>query len=165
VTEVLTAIDGPWEVSFPPELGAPARARFDALHSWTDHADDGVRYFSGTATYSKTITIKRQWLKANARVQLDLGQVKNLAEVTVNGRSLGVLWKAPFKVDLTPALKAGANRLEVKVTNLWPNRLIGDKQPGARQIAFATFNPFKADSPLPPSGLLGEVALIGVSTQ
>ena len=91
---------------------------------------------------------------------MDLGRVEVLAEVIVNGRSLGVVWKAPFRLDITGALHSGENGLEIKVVNLWPNRLIGDRQPGARKIACAAFDPFKADSPLLPSGLLGPVALL-----
>jgi alpha-L-rhamnosidase/Glycosyl hydrolases family 2, sugar binding domain len=162
-TEVLATVEGPWEVSFPPSLGAPAHVSFDRLYSWTDSADVGVKYFSGTATYEKTLPMIREWLEEGSRVQLDLGAVKNLAEVAVNGLTIGVVWKAPFKLDLTEALKVGENRIEIKVTNLWPNRLIGDKQLGARKIAFATFDPFRADSPLLPSGLLGPVTLLRVS--
>ena len=90
---------------------------------------------------------------------MDLGDVKDLAEVSLNGRQLGVLWKHPFVVDVTDAIQVGENQLEVKVTNLWPNRIIGDKQPGAQRIAYATFDPYKADSPLLPSGLLGPVTV------
>jgi hypothetical protein len=162
-TEELAILEGPWDVIFPPGLGAPAHARFDRLHSWTESTDSGVRYFSGTAAYYKTVTISRECLKDGSRVQLDLGGVKNVAEVLVNGRSVGVLWKAPFRLDITDALEAGESRIEIKVTNLWPNRLIGDKQPGVRQIAFSTFDPFKAESPLLPSGLLGPVILLRVS--
>lgn len=162
---VLTIVKGSWQVSFPANLGAPAQARFDTLHSWTEHADPGIKYFSGTATYTHTLKIRPEWLRSSARVWLDLGQVKNVAEVLVNGRSMGVLWKAPFTLDIADALTTGDNRLEIKVSNLWPNRLIGDKQPGARKIAFATFDPFKADSPLLPSGLLGPVTLLGEGLQ
>jgi hypothetical protein len=77
----------------------------------------------------------------------------------VNGRSLGVLWKAPFVVDVTDAVRSGKNRLEVKVTNVWPNRMIGDKQPGAQRVTFSSYDPYKADSPLLPSGLLGPVTI------
>jgi hypothetical protein len=158
--EVLATLEGPWKLQFPPNLGAPAEARFDRLQSWTESVDAGVRYFSGTAAYSRTLNVPRHWLRARSRLQLDLGTVKNLAEVFVNGQSLGVLWKAPFTVDITDALRVGDNLLEIKVTNLWPNRLIGDKQPGAQKIAYATHDPFKADSPLLSSGLLGPVVVI-----
>ena len=146
-------------MSFPSELGAPPRAHFDTLRSWTDNADLGIRYFSGTATYTKNVSVPRTWLRRDARVVIDLGVVKNVAEIRANGISCGVLWKAPFRKDLTDCLQAGSNVLEIQITNLWPNRLIGDHQPDAKKIAFAAYDPFKADSPLLPSGLLGPVAL------
>jgi hypothetical protein len=157
--EVLAPLDGAWDVSFAPDVGAPSHVRFESLHSWTDSVDSGVRYFSGTATYCKTILIRGEWLRAGSRVLLELGSVKNLAEVLVNGRLMGTLWKTPFRLYIGDALHPGENRIEIKVTNLWPNRLIGDKQPGASRVAFATFDPFTADSPLLPSGLLGPVIL------
>ena len=92
---------------------------------------------------------------------LDLGRVRNIAQVRVNGKDLGLVWKAPFRVDVTKALKPGTNRLEVKVTNLWVNRLIGDAQPDATdKYTFTTQAFYKADSPLLPSGLLGPVRLL-----
>ena len=92
-----------------------------------------------------------------------LGSVKNLAEVWVNGKPLGVVWKTPFRVDATEALRPGANLVEVKVTNLWVNRLIGDQQPDAGKTYTYTTQPFyKADSPLLPSGLLGPVEVVRV---
>jgi hypothetical protein len=158
----LANVAGPWDVSFPPDHGAPPRARFASLSSWTTDTDAGIRFFSGTATYATRFAAQRQWLARGARIQLDLGEVKNLAEVRLNGRSLGVLWKTPFVVDITNAMRAGDNQLEIQVTNLWPNRMIGDKQPGAQQIAFATFDPYEADSPLLPSGLLGPVTIVSL---
>jgi hypothetical protein len=162
-TETLTALDGPWELKFAPNLGAPEGARFETLISWTESADFGVKYFSGTATYDKTISIRSEWLRGEARILLDLGKVKAVAEVLINDRPLGVVWKRPFRVDVTDALRAGENRLELRITNLWPNRLIGDKQPGARKIAFANFDPFQADTPLQPAGLLGPVTVLRAS--
>lgn len=159
VTRQLAEVRGPWSVSFQADRGAPAQARFDTLSSWTTSSEPGIRYFSGTATYSTSFNAPRTGFGRNARIQLDLGDVKNIAEVSVNGKVVGVAWKAPFIVDVTDAIKSGSNRLEIKVANLWPNRMIGDKQPGAQQIAHATFDPFKADSPLLPSGLLGPVVL------
>jgi len=125
-----------------------------------------VKYFSGTATYSKSINIPADAIKPGARLWLDLGDVKDLASVTVNGHDLGVLWKVPYKVDITEAVSAGANQLSIKVTNLWVNRMIGDQQPGAlRKYTFADFTPYKADSPLLRSGLLGPVRFYSVSAQ
>jgi hypothetical protein len=118
------AIEGPWQLSFPPNWGAPASVTLDKLISWTQHSDTGVKYFSGTATYTKTF----KWNAAAGRTFLDLGEVKNFAEVSLNGKAFPCLWKPPFRLDVTDALKAGDNALEVKVTNLWPNRLIGDEQ-------------------------------------
>lgn len=162
--QVVASVDGPWDVSFPPDRGASPKARFTTLASWTTQAEPGIKYFSGTATYVTRFTAKRDWKSKGAHVWLDLGDVKDIAVVTVNGRTLGTLWKTPFRIDVTEALKAGENHLEVQVTNLWPNRLIGDKQPGARRIAYTTFDPYKADSPLLPSGLIGPVSISRLTT-
>jgi hypothetical protein len=159
-SETLASIQGSWDVSFQPARGAPARARFEKLDSWTQSSDAGIKYFSGTAAYSRVVRISRRWLQGSGRIQLNLGELRNLAEVFVNGRSMGVLWSAPFRLDITNALKAGDNRIEIKVTNLWANRLIGDKQPGAKKLAYSSYNPFEADSPLFPSGLFGPVVLV-----
>jgi hypothetical protein len=153
-------LTGPWVIHFPPNLGAPPDATFEELGSWTDSKIDGVKYFSGTATYTKEFTVPGDWLRPDTRLYLDLGVVRNLAEVSLNGRNLGILWKEPFHLEITSAVKPGVNRLEIKVTNLWPNRLIGDqKLPEAQRITWASFNPYKADSQLLPSGLLGPVIL------
>lgn len=162
-SEVVATLEGPWSLGFAPGLGAPPHASFDKLQSWTDSSDLGVKYFSGTATYDRTVSIPRDWLKDHARLELDLGAVRNLAEVLVNGRSVGVLWKAPFKIDITDAVRVGRNRIAIRVTNLWPNRLIGDRQPGAGPMASTTYDPFKANSPLLESGLLGPVRVLKTS--
>jgi len=157
----LATVDGPWEVTFQPERGAPPRITLDKLSSWHENADAGVKYFSGTGTYYKTIQAPADWFKLATRLYLDLGDTKNLAEVKVNGKPLGVLWKTPFRVDITDAVRPGANALEVKVTNLWVNRLIGDQQPGAaKKYTYTTQQFYRADSPLLPSGLLGPVRLV-----
>jgi len=157
---------GGWTVTFPPNWGAPPSIRLDSLTSWTASADPGVKYFSGTATYSRTITVPASWLTSNARLLLDLGVVKEIAEVSVNGTPVGILWKPPFRTDVTKALKAGVNRIEVKVTNLWPNRMIGDVQPGtAKKYTFAIIEPYEKGSPLLDSGLLGPVQVIMRSGQ
>jgi len=159
----LAAVSGAWNVAFQPNRGAPASVEFKELSAWNASADAGVKYFSGTATYTKTIDAPAAWFKTGAKLLLDLGDVKNVAEVTVNGKPLGIAWKAPFRVDLTGALKAGANTLSVKVANLWVNRLIGDEQPGVtKKITFTTRQFYTADSPLLPSGLLGPVRLLRV---
>jgi len=133
---------------------------FDKLSSWTENGDAGIKYFSGTATYSKTINAPASWFTKAAQIWIDLGDVKNIAEVKVNGKSLGIVWKKPFKIDVTSALKAGDNKIEINVTNLWVNRLIGDQQPGANKITYTTMPFYQANSPLLPSGLLGPVQIV-----
>jgi len=186
VAEVSAPVEivGPWELDFPPDWGAPARVSLPKLISWTEHPDSGVKYFSGTATYGKDLEVPKALLSKGRSLWLDLGMVKNIAEVSVNGKSLGILWKPPFCVNVTDALVSGANRLEIKVTNLWPNRLIGDEQlppdcewnpnraikawpkwllegkpsPTGR-LTFTTWHHWKkGDQPL-PSGLLGPVRI------
>lgn len=121
-------ITGAWDLNFPPNWGAPPSVTLDKLISWTDSTNNGVRYFSGTATYEKQIQIPAERLGAGRELWLDLGDVKDFAEVSLNGHDFGVLWKPPFQVNITDAAKPGTNQLVVKVTNLWPNRLIGDEQ-------------------------------------
>ena len=117
---------GPWQVGFAPGLGAPAQATFPELRSWSENAEPSIKYFSGTATYRKEIRFDA--LRPGQRYVLDLGAVHEMAAIKVNGRSLGVLWYPPFRMDVTTALKIGTNMLEIRVTNTWANRLIGDEQ-------------------------------------
>ena len=159
----LLAVDGPWSLAFQPDRGAPASITLDNLISWPNSEDKGVKYFSGTATYTKTIDAKSEWLTKGRHIWLDLGDVKNLAEVEVNGKSLGIVWHTPYKVDITGAIKPGANQLVVKVTNAWVNRLIGDQQPDATtKYTFTVVKPYKANSPLQPSGLIGPVTISSI---
>jgi hypothetical protein len=158
-------VDGPWKVSFQPDRGAPPSISLGKLSSWSDNPDRGVKYFSGTGTYTKTVEVPGAWLKSRAHLWIDLGDVKNLAEITVNGKPLGIVWHEPYRVDATAALKPGANQISIGVTNAWVNRLIGDEQPNAARIALADIKPYHADSPLLPSGLLGPVTLISVAVQ
>ena len=159
----LTAIEGNWNLNFQKDRGAPAEISVDKLASWTDNADAGVKYFSGTGTYSKMINASASWFKKDAQLWIELGDVKNLAEVIVNGKSLGIVWKKPFRIDVTGALKPGENTLVIKVTNLWVNRLIGDQQPGInKKYTYTTEAFYKANSPLLPSGLIGPVRILSV---
>ncbi len=161
----LATVEGAWDVSFQPERGAPERVTFEQLTAWNENDNPGVKYFSGTGTYYKTIQALDNWFQSGAELYLDLGDVKNLAEVIVNGESLGIIWKEPFRVNVTEALKPDANTLEIKVTNLWVNRLIGDAQPDATTKYTYTSQPFyQADSPLLPSGLLGPVQIVSLSS-
>ncbi|MGV8091769.1 MAG: glycosyl hydrolase [Mangrovibacterium sp.] len=156
----LKVLDGPWNVKFPKGWGAPEEVVFDKLISWTTHADEGIRYFSGTASYQKQFHMEKASLGKDKIHYLHIDDVKYLAEVFVNGKNTGILWKAPYRLDITQALKEGLNHIEIKVTNLWPNRLIGDEKlsPNER-YTFASYKYYKPDSPLPESGLLGQVAI------
>jgi hypothetical protein len=163
VSRTLQVIAGPWTLHFQPGRGAAAAPIIlNHLQSWSRNADPGIRYFSGTAIYSTSFDAPRRWFKSGQQLMLDLGDVREVAEVKINGQPLGVVWNAPYRVDITKALHPGANRVQVKVTNLWVNRLIGDQQPGARKIAFVTFIPYRADAPLRDSGLLTPVTIVGI---
>ncbi len=155
----IATLDGPWDVSFEADKGAPATVKMEHLKSWSESEDPGMKYFSGHGTYTKHVMVDGSVLKGG-KVWLDLGDVDNLAEVTVNGKPLGIAWKAPYRVDASGALKPGDNLVEVGVVNLWVNRLIGDAQPKAKQYTFTVRNPYKATSALLPSGLLGPVRLV-----
>jgi hypothetical protein len=161
VESQVATVDGSWDVGFQPDRGAPVKITLPGLSSWSDNPDPGVKYFSGTGIYTKTIEASADWFKSGAKLWLDLGDVKNLADVTVNGKSLGILWKPPFRVDVTSALKAGSNTLEIKVVNLWVNRLIGDQQPDTTtKYTWTALKFYKADSHLLPSGLIGPVRIV-----
>ncbi|MDO8539999.1 MAG: glycosyl hydrolase [Opitutaceae bacterium] len=184
-------VRGPWRIGFQSGRGAPATVEFPALVDWAKHADDGIRHFSGTATYSASF----DWQPSPASsgspmssIYLDLGRVEVMADVRLNGTNLGVLWKPPYMVEVSRALKPGRNRLELIVTNLWVNRLIGDERypddctadgswktgpiqawpewflkgqprPEPRRLTFTTWKYYTAETPLLPSGLLGPVTL------
>jgi hypothetical protein len=157
----LTSIEGPWQVTFQPDRGAPPSITLDHLVSWSTNADPGVKYFSGTGTYTKTIDAPPTWFVKGSHIWIDLGDVKNLAEAAVNGRPLGVVWHSPYRVDATLTLKPGSNTLTIKVTDAWVNRLIGDQQPGVTtKYTFTTVKPYKAESPLQEAGLLGPVTVV-----
>ncbi|HEY7352391.1 MAG TPA: glycosyl hydrolase [Terriglobales bacterium] len=161
----LATLEGPWEVTFPPDLGAPPKATFEKLAEWNENSDQGIKYFSGTATYTKTFDAPKEWLASGTNVWIDLGDVKNMAEVLLNGTPLGLVWKEPFRVNLTGALKSGANTLEVKVTNGWANRIIGDRQPGmTKTYTFTSPKFYNAKAKLWSSGLLGPVQIIASRT-
>jgi hypothetical protein len=147
-----------WKISFQPGRGAPAGQRpVTAFRSWTESHEPGVRYFSGTATYSMVLPMER---KAGQRVALRLTNVHEVCTVRVNGKEAGTLWAMPYVLDITNFVKDGANRVELEVTNLWPNRIIGDAQPGAtHRFTHTNIRKYTAGSPLLPSGLIGPVAL------
>jgi hypothetical protein len=156
----LAQLDGAWTVSFQKDRGAPTSATLPALASLDESADPGIKYFSGIATYTKDFAAPRGWKPGNP-LWIDLGEVRELAEVKVNGVNVGSAWHAPFRIDIGSAVKSGRNRLEVSVADLWVNRLIGDAQPGAKKITWTALPTYKADAPLRRSGLIGPVQLLG----
>jgi hypothetical protein len=156
----LGSVSGRWEVHFQSGRGAPEVALFTQLAPWNVHSNTGIRYFSGTATYETTFRIPASWMAdRNDPLEINLGRVKDVGEVIVNGQSAGVLWKPPFRADISHLAHIGDNRLQVRVTNTWVNRLIGDQQPNATKVAFSSLNPYRGDSPLLESGLLGPVTI------
>jgi len=161
----LAAVEGPWTVAFQTGRGAPASIQMAKLVSWNTSSDEGVKYFSGTGTYTKTLDAPAAWFQPGAKIWLDLGDVKNLATVDINGTQLGTVWHAPYRVDVTSALKPGSNTVRITVINAWVNRLIGDQQPGATKYTYADVTPYTADSPLLPSGLLGPVRIVRESAK
>lgn len=159
-SQVVVNLDDDWQVDFQAQRGAPEQSHSMALGDWSQSTDQGIRYFSGTANYSKTLDIKQSVLVAGKSLILDLGEVADIAEVMINGQSAGIAWTAPYTLDVTPYLKAGENTISIKVTNLWVNRLIGDNQEGVKQTyTFTTIPTYFPDAPLRTSGLLGPVTL------
>ena len=178
-------VAGPWSLSFPPGWEAPAKVTLDRLVSWSDHPDTGIRHFSGTATYRTTLNVPADSINKDRPLTLDLGNVQVMADVSLNGRDLGIAWKPPYRVDISSTVEPGPNDLIVKVVNLWPNRLIADARKPADtprspdgmstswpewllkgqpsptgRLTFAAWNPWKADAKLLPSGLIGPVRLL-----
>lgn len=182
-------LNGYWTVKFPDGLGAPKQIELPELTSLHTHTDDGVKYFSGTATYQKNFNVEGSLIAKDKRVFLDLGRVAVIAEVILNGQNLGIVWKPPYRLDIIDVVVAGENELQVKVTNQWPNRLIGDEQlpvenkykkfasngagilelpdwylqgkpkPAGGRVTFATWQFFEKESPLLESGLIGPVVI------
>ena len=139
----------------PRKRGAPTSAEITTLGSYTESPDPGIKYFSGIASYTKAFEVQPE-----EKMILDLGKVADLAEVYVNGEFCGTAWKEPYTVDITKALKAGVNTLEVKVANVWVNRLIGDEQPGAIRIGWTDSRGFNGNEQLLSAGLLGPVKIV-----
>jgi hypothetical protein len=151
-------ITSPWNVKFSKNRGAPESITMGMLTDWTKHSDPGVKYFSGTATYENTFTLKTI---PKSPIILDLGSVKEVAVVTVNGKQAGVLWKEPYRIDISSLTKSGENLIETAVINTWNNRLVGDAsaKPEERITLTNLSNKFNPKSPLISAGLLGPVVL------
>lgn len=185
----IQAIDGRWNVSFDPRWGGPDNVDFDGLRDWALHPSDAIRHYSGIATYRKTFQLHSNIDDPKTRTYLDLGKVRDLCRVQINGQDLGVLWTTPFRVEVTDAIKTGHNRLEIEVVNTWANRLIGDAAlpdrsqykfshsdktqaalprwivdktlpPAGPRKTFVTFKHFKPGDTLSSSGLIGPVTIL-----
>lgn len=176
----LVQLTGAWDVAFGPTSGGPEKITFDSLTDWTTRPEPGIKYYSGVATYRKEFDLPGLPAQKNGKTWLDLGNVFDLCRVRLNGKDLGIIWTAPWRVDITEALRPTGNQLEIEVVNTWTNRRIGDQQPGNKDVrkvswpsgllggkklsagkyTFVTNNRFKANSPLRPAGLLGPVSVL-----
>jgi len=152
------ALEGAWTVQFDTQWDGPASVVFNALEDWTKRPEQGIQYYSGKATYQKQFDMPAH-SPAGSRLWLDLGTVKNIASVRLNGKDLGIVWTAPWQVEITPAVQEKDNRLEIDVINLWPNRLTGDAALPPEQRLTHTNIEIKKDAALLPSGLLGPVVI------
>jgi hypothetical protein len=154
-------INGAWTVHFDPKWGGPETVEFDSLVSWPIRPEAGIKFYSGTAVYEKSFDLlNSRFENQKSKVILDLGSVRELAEVRLNGQSCGIVWCPPWQVDVTAALKPGANLLKIEVVNFWPNRIIGDaNQPKELRLTRTNIRKFTAKTPLEPAGLLGPVTL------
>jgi len=152
-------IDAPWLVKFDEKSGGPAEAvKFETLTDWSRHPMEAIKYYSGTAVYHNEINW--QGAPKGSRIYLDLGMVKAIAKIKINGAEMGGVWTAPYKIDVASALKKGLNKLEIKVVNTWVNRLIGDSRlPASERKTQTVANPYNSASPLHSSGLLGPVKI------
>jgi hypothetical protein len=156
---VKQTLSGKWDVYFDSANGGPVETvTFGTLSDWSKHEQPGIRYYSGTAKYSQSFL----WSGKNRqRVWLDLGRVANIASVTLNGVGCGVAWTAPYRVEITDALRSGENKLEIEVTNTWANRLIGDHTLPEEQRITKTIAPYRLEGkPLLEAGLLGPVTIV-----
>jgi hypothetical protein len=156
-------IAGSWEVHFPANLGAPPSRVFEKLVSWTTIPDDGVKYFSGTATYRKEFEVPASMLGHGDHLELNLGQLRNVAEATLNGQPLGIRWKPPFSYDVTGRVRPGKNTLAVEITNVWANRLAGDAKLPREKRVTRIARKLGPTAPL-EAGLFGPVQLRGASS-
>jgi len=168
--EKLTEINGTWTVEFDKDWLYPTAVPgekekngiflFEQLSDWSKHPEQAIKYYSGTATYTNSFDVDPGMHK-NKTLFLDLGDVSVSAKVILNGHDLGVVWRKPFRVDISKAVKPGKNELQIEVVNLWPNRLIGDENLSEQERkTFTNMRVYKADSPLYSSGLLGPVTIL-----
>ena len=153
-------VSGPWQVHFDPKWHGPDAIQFDKLVDWTQRPEEDIRHYSGTAIYKKTFDVPAP-AAPGRKMYLDLGTVHSMARVKLNGRDLGLVWCAPWQVEITGAVKETGNALEIEVVNVWANRIIGDQGlPPEKRVTAETTPVLKAGSPLVPSGLAGPVTLL-----
>ncbi|AEU35230.1 glycosyl hydrolase [Granulicella mallensis] len=171
VSQLLASLHGPWTVTFPAHLGAPASVQLSKLSSWTESEDPGVKFFSGTATYSTTFAATAEILHrrsaAGKHIVLHFENVRDIAAVKLNGKSTDLTWAPPYEVDVTDAIRPGVNKLEIAVTNEWTNRILGDRALPAGQKILPDVPPSRPGAPvpgLPESGLIGNVTLLSVTS-
>ena len=180
VSKASQELNTDWTVTFPAESDIEKPVQFKSLSPWNKHKDERIRYFSGTAIYSREFECKPE----NNEVWLDLGRVEVISDVYINGQQAQILWKAPYRANITHLVRPGTNTVQVHVANLWPNRLIGDERfpkdfesrggfnhklpkwliedlprPEKRRKTFSTYQFYKKDDPLLPSGMMGPVRL------
>jgi hypothetical protein len=158
----LATIDGAWDVSFDPKWGGPEKVSFTELSDWITRPEEGIKFYSGTATYWKTFEITKD-TPLDQALLLDLGKVRDVATIKLNGKELGTLWITPYRLDISKAAKLGSNTLEIEVINPWNNRLIGDSElPVEKRLTSISLNTLKPKSPLQSAGLMGPVTLQAV---
>jgi hypothetical protein len=156
--EPIADVGGPWTVEFDPRWGGPRSVQFDTLVDWTTRPEEGIKFYSGQATYRKTFMLAEQ--RPGQKTYLDLGEVKDMVEVRLNGKRLGIVWCPPWHIEIGAMVRPGANELEMVVVNEWVNRLIGDARlPPEKRLTWTTWSPYKRNSPLLKSGLLGPVRI------
>jgi hypothetical protein len=157
------SLSGKWDLHFDPKWGGPDHIEKDELKSWIDFEESGIKYYSGTATYTKSFTLKKKDIKGKTLI-LDLGNVQEMASIKINGNQLATRWSAPFQFDISKYVKRKNNKLEVEVVNMWPNRLIGDgKLPLEKRFTKTNINKFEApdaEKYLRESGLIGPVKIL-----
>jgi hypothetical protein len=156
---IIRKLDTEWKVEFPENTGAPKKLSLPALISLSEHANDSVKFFSGTCTYSKSFSLSKSDLDKTSKYILDLGNVKDIAEVIVNGQITDTLWKKPYKTDITKHLLPGLNKIEIKITNQWENRIFGDSKAPKNGKILQSGAGFGGPPKLKQSGLLGPVVL------
>ena len=158
--EKVLELQGPWTLNYDPKWGGPQEVAFDTLDDWSHRPEPGIKFYSGKAVYRKSFELPDKTINPARPYFLDLGSVKNMARIRLNGHDLGVVWCAPWRVDVTDAIHDGTNQLEIEVANLWPNRLIGDQSlPPGQRFTWTTRNPYNPNSPLLSSGLIGPVTI------